>query len=60
VQQELNNQQCPPILEAKRIFEKFWTKKRLDRLRIICKPALKGVMSIFCLGHEFAESEGTA
>ncbi len=32
----------------------------LDQLRIACKPALKGVMSIFCLGHEVAESEGTA
>ncbi len=60
MQNEPDNQQCPPILEAKRIFEKFWTNKGLDQLRIFCKPALKGVRSIFCLGREVAESEGAA
>jgi hypothetical protein len=47
-------------LEVKRIFEKFWVKKGLDRLRILCEPALRGVRSIFCLGREVAEPEGQA
>jgi hypothetical protein len=41
-------------------FREVLDEKGFRRLRILCEPALRGVRSIFCLGREVAESEGTA
>jgi len=39
IQYEPENQQPPPpwTLDPKRIFEKFWTEKSSDWLRIVCE-----------------------
>ncbi len=43
-----------------KILDGIYQLHRVDRLRIFCRTALRGVMSIFCVGREVAESEGTA